>query len=83
MDRLAEITERVSKTTKGEWNYNTSSCVLTMGQIDDMEMGSGQYRIIAPFIQFSMDKIDNDFEFLANSKSDIEYLINEVKRLRL
>ena len=82
MNRLDEVIERVSKTSKGEWHYNTSSCVLTMGQINDMELGSGKYCIIAPFIQFSMDKIDNDFEFLANSKKDVEYLIDEVARLR-
>jgi len=82
MKRLEEIIKRLNGATKGEWHYNDSSCVLTMGQLKDMEMGEGKYNIVAPFIQFSMNRIHGDFKFIENSKNDVEYLIDEVKRLR-
>lgn len=82
MSRMDEIAARLNNTTKGEWHFNSSSCVLTLGELTDIEAGRFKYRVVAPFIQFSMVHIINDFIFIENSKKDIEYLLDEVKRLR-
>ena len=78
MSRIEEIKERLSKVTKGEWftdicNSGESCWCRTVGNkkgsdaLEDCIIPSG-----------AVGKLDA--EFIASSKSDIEYLLAEIEK---
>lgn len=83
MDRINEIRERASKATKGVW-------VVELYKADGWE---GHYGVksqsgvtIVPahcsWDGFGDGASKNNADFIANSKSDIEYLLSEIDRLK-
>lgn len=83
MDRINEIRERASKATKGVW-------VVELYKADGWE---GHYGVksqsgvtIVPahcsWDGFGHGASKNNADFIAHSKSDIEYLLSEIDRLK-
>ena len=87
MNRLNEIKSRLAAATRGNWVYESKRdthdfCIYVKGakasvygdiDFEDGVVGSSEWIWIK----------DADGEFIAHSKADIEWLINEIERLQL
>lgn len=87
MNRLDEIKSRLANATAGHWEYDSSrdthdSCIYVEGATPDEYgyidvysgggvVGSSEWICIK----------ENDGQFIAHSKADVEWLIQEVERL--
>lgn len=86
MDRTEEIRERLSKATKGPWVYDKSrdthdSCIHTADAKEEYGyIGTGRGCVVGSSEWIWIE--DADGEFIAHARSDIEYLLAEIDRLK-
>jgi hypothetical protein len=94
-NRLAEIKTRLAKATEGEWVYDskrdTHDCCIYVKGLEPTVEYIGDYSY-TPNLDLSNGGIvgssewtwikDNDGEFIANAKQDIEFLLAEIDRLK-
>ncbi len=85
-DRISEIEARLKAATPGRWVYDpdrhTHDCVIHVADRDQSKWG--YYDLECGGVVGSSEWIwlsDEDGEFIAHSKEDIEWLLGEVKRL--
>lgn len=82
MSRIDEIRERASKATKGEWWYCEDEKFFGYGDTNKADTGifiSAEYDWSESEAKLDIGKDDADF--IAHSRSDIEYLLSEIDRL--
>lgn len=87
MNRIEEIKERLSKATRGPWAYDDDRtdgdyCIHVKGAVPDTNpslirdadgvVGSSEWI----YLRYE------DAEFIANSRSDVEFLLNEISALQ-
>lgn len=83
MTRLEEIKERLSKATEGEWESGNYGDVGVVGT--DWGVGYPKRRGTIASLNdgeyIENENSKNDSDFIANSKSDITYLLDRVEKL--
>lgn len=82
-DRLAEIKQRAENTTPGPWVLQPVAADddgLGEQWIHNSEQGAKEYAVAVTF--FANPRLQEDAEFIAHSRADVEWLIGEVERLR-
>lgn len=84
MGRLDDINKRMNAATKGDWVYNPvrdthDFCIHTVDAHEEYKQIADVCGVVgsSEWIWLS----DEDGEFIANAKSDIDFLLHEVERL--
>lgn len=76
MSRIEEIKDRLSKATEGDWYIDEDGEVICgrKSDLERIEEGLLPQLIETAFIE------SNDAKFIAHSKSDIEFLFQEIEK---
>ena len=85
MNRIEEIEKRLNNATSGDWIYSKhrdthDSCIHTKDAVEEYGYIGEKGGVVgsSEWIWIS----DEDGNFIANSKSDIQFLLDEIKRLK-
>jgi hypothetical protein len=81
MSRIDEIKERFNASTAGPWQKNGTGTIICDLTEDCQNTVISSNHQLAGW-RNSAENIAADFEFIANSKEDISFLLGEIERLQ-